>query len=109
MVLPNRKSAKKRKKISFENKANNDNFPIENNGKVNGNKNNENATDDEDESWHIMEFYTLDKLQDEHVTICDNDKCNLRAWLVYEGVNSGNNWRTCTDCMLNDCREWPSL
>ena len=55
---------------------------IEDNRKVNSDKKNENALENEDEPWNIAQFFTLDKLQDKCVAACDNDECNLHDLLA---------------------------
>jgi len=72
-------------------------------------KNNNYRVDNEDELWYVRKFFTLEELQNEHVATCDNEDCQLHAWMLFEGVDSGKNWRTCIDCMMIDYDEWPSI
>ena len=109
MVANARKSIKKRKKTCSKNKANNAKEVIEERGKVNSDKKNENTADNEDDPWCVAQFFCLDKSQDKDSAMRVNDECNLRSLSAHEGVSSGSNWRTCIDCMLNYCGDWPSL
>ena len=63
----------------------------------------------ENEAWILNEFILLDDLRSNDAPACDSEECNLNTFCVYEGQILKALWKSCTDCQLNDDKNWPSI
>ena len=61
------------------------------------------------EPWALMEFMSIDDLQNDDAAGCDADGCQLKALCVHQGEVSKDEWKPCLDCQLKDHEVWPTI